>query len=332
MRRIGLAVAILLVGSLTPCPLSGQTQPDRARTVPRIGYLFLQPWSASAHLREAFRQGLRELGYVEGQNIAIDFRNAEGQPDRLFDLAAELLRLKVDVIVAAPEASIQAVQRVTKTVPIVMAVSFDPVGRGFVASLARPEGNITGLSNIAPELAGKRLELLKEMVPKLSKVAVLWDPESLSEADQLKEMEVAARTLRVRLQSLALSGPSPDFANAFQSARTTGSDALIAVDSSRAFGQRGRIADVAAKNRLPTLGGFREFAQAGGLITYGVSLPDLHRRAATYVDKILKGAKPGDLPVEQPTKFELVINLKTAKALGLTIPQTLLQRADQVIE
>jgi len=330
MRRIGLA--LVLAVSLAVYLGDGQAQSDKAKNIPRVGYLFLQPFSASSHLRDAFRQGLREQGYVEGQNVAIDFRNAEGKPERLLDLAAELVRLKVDVIVAAPEASVYAAQRATKTIPIVMAVSFDPVGRGFVASLAHPEGNVTGLSTVAPELTGKRLELLKEMVPKLSKVAVLWDAESPSEADQLKEMEIAARTLRVRLQSLPLTGPSPDFESALQNVKDAGSDALVAVDSTRAFGQRVRIADVAIKKRLPTLAGFREFAEAGGVMTYGASLPDMHRRAAIFVGKILKGAKPGDLPVEQPTKFELVINLKTAKALGLTVPQTLLLRADQVIE
>jgi ABC-type uncharacterized transport system substrate-binding protein len=315
--------------SVLAAPLAAMGQQTK---MPRIGYLFLQPFSTSAHLRDAFRQGLRELGYVEGQNIAIEPRNAEGRPERLLELAAELVRLKVDVIVAAPEASVQAAQQATRTVPIVMAVSFDPVGRGFVASLARPGGNITGLSNIAPELAGKRLEFLKEIVPKLSTVAVLWDPGSASEAEQFKEMEVAARALRVRLNSLPFPGSRSDFESAFQSGRTAGSEALIAVDSSRVFGERVQIAGFAAKNRTPTLAGFREFAQAGGLMTYGASLPDLHRRAATYVDKILKGAKPADLPVEQPTKYELVINLRTAKALGLTVPQSLLVRADEIIQ
>jgi len=287
---------------------------------------------ASAHLREAFRQGLRELGYVEGQNITIEFRNADGRPERLLDLAAELIRLKVDIIVAAPEASIQAAQQSTRTIPIVMAVSFDPVGRGFVASLAHPGGNITGMSTVAPELSGKRLEILKEMIPRLSRVAVLWDGKSSSEAHQLNEMEIAARALQVRLQPLVLSDSSADFENAFKTVRGAGADALMAVDSSRAFGQRLQIAEVAAKNRLPAMAGFREFAQVGGLMTYGASLPDMHRQASTYVDKIIKGAKPGDLPVQQSSKFELIINLKTAKALGITIPQSLLVRADEIIQ
>ena len=239
--------------------------------------------------------------------------------------------MKVDVIVAAPEASVEAAKHATKAIPIVMAVSFDPVGRGFVASLARPGGNITGLSTVSPELTGKRLELLKEMIPKLSRVAVIWDAESSRYSDQMKEMRAAAQTLRVRLESVSLSGASPDFEAAVQTVRSGGVEALIVVDSSRAFGQRVQIAAVAAKHRLPALAGFGEFAQAGGLMAYGASLPDMHRRSATYVDKILKGATPADLPVEQPTKFELVINLKTAKALGLTIPQSLLVRADEVI-
>jgi ABC-type uncharacterized transport system substrate-binding protein len=321
-----------LAGGILAAPLVGQPQHSQPTGVPRIGYLFLQPFSASAHLRDAFRQGLRELGYVEGQNIAIDFRNAGGRPERLRDLASELVRLKVDVIVAAPEASIEAAEHATRTIPVVMAVSFDPVGRGFITSLARPGGNITGLSTVSPELTGKRLELLKELIPKLSRVAVIWDAESSRESDQMKEMRVAAQTLRVRLESLSLSDASPDFEAVVQTVRGRGVEALIVVDSSRAFGQRVEIASVAAKNRLPSLAGFREFAQVGGLMAYGASLPDMHRRAATYVDKILKGAKPGDLPVEQPTKFELVINLKTAKALRLTIPQSILLRADQVIE
>ena len=328
ITRLTIVVSLLLITA----PLGTDAQQSRAWSVPRIGYLFLQPLSATAHLRDAFRQGLRELGYVEGQNISIDFRYAEGRPERLPDLAAELVRLKVDVIVAAPEASIQAAQQATRTIPVVMAVSFDPVGRGFVASLARPGGNITGLSSVGPELTGKRLELLKDMVPKLSEVAVVWDASSPSEADQLKEMGVAARIVRVNLQSLSLRGPSPDFEGAFQAARRAGARALIAVDSSRTFGQRVRIADFAMQSRLPALAGFREFAEAGGLMAYGASLPDMHRRAATYVDKILKGAKPADLPVQQPTKFELVINMKTAKALGLAIPQSLLLRADQLID
>jgi putative tryptophan/tyrosine transport system substrate-binding protein len=329
MRLIGLAVVLVL--SLLVASLGGQAQQSQPAKLPRIGYLFLQPFAATAHLRDAFRQGLRELGYAEGQNIAIEFRNAEGRPERLLDLATELVRLKVDVIVAAPEASVEAAKHAAKAIPIVMAVSFDPVGRGFVASLARPGGNITGLSTVSPELTGKRLELLKEMIPKLSRVAVIWDAESSRYSDQMKEMRAAAQTLKVRLESVSLSGASPDFEAAVQTVRSGGVEALIVVDSSRAFGQRVQIAAVAAKHRLPALAGFREFAQAGGLMAYGASLPDMHRRSATYVDKILKGATPADLPVEQPTKFELVINLKTAKALGLTIPQSLLVRADEVI-
>jgi putative ABC transport system substrate-binding protein len=329
MRLIGLAVVLAV--SILLAPLAGPAQQPPGN-VPRIGHLVLQPLSLTAHFRDALQQGLRELGYVEGQNIAIEFRTAEGRLERLPDLAAELLRLKVDVIVTAPEDAVQAVQQATRTIPIVMAVSFDPVGRGFVTSLGRPGGNITGLSNIAPELAGKRLELLKAMVPKLSKVVVLWDTESASEADQMRELERAAQTLQVRLHSLSWPGPGPDFEKGLQTARSVGAGALIVVDSTRAFGQRVRIADGGLKNRLPTLAGFREFAEVGGLMAYGASLTDMHRRAAIFVDKILKGAKPADLPVEQPTKFTLVINVKTAKALGLAIPQSLLIRADEIIQ
>src|SRR5262245_49602179 len=212
MRRIGLAVVLAL--GLFVAPLEGQAQQSQPANLPRIGYLFLQPFSASAHPRDAFRQGLRELGYAEGQNIAIEFRNAEGRPERLLDLATELVRLKVDVIVAAPEASVEAAKHATKAIPLVMAVSFDPVGRGFVASLARPGGNITGLTIVSPDLSGKRMELLREMVPRLSRVGVLWEAENSGDAHQLKEMELAAQTLRLRLDLLSLPGPSPDFERA----------------------------------------------------------------------------------------------------------------------
>ena len=318
------------IAILVAKPLAGEAQP--ARTVPLVGHLFVQPLSATGHLREAFRNGLRELGYVEGQNIVIEFRNAEGRVERLPDLAAELVRLKVDAIVAAPNAAIEAVRRATRTIPIVMAASEDPVGSGFVFSLARPGGNITGVTGMAPELSGKRLELLKEVVPKLSQVAILWDPDGPASAVQLRESEVAARALGVELQSLSLRGPSPDFESAFRAATTARAGALITVNSPLTIGHRIRIIELAAKSHLPALYGFREFVEAGGLMAYGASLPDTHPRAALYVDRILKGAKPADLPVEQPTKFELVINMKTAKALGLSIPPSLLGRADQVIE
>ena len=311
-------------------PLAAESQ--QAGNVPRIGHLFVLPWSVTEHLREAFRQGLRELGYVEGQDIVIEFRSAEGRVERLPDLVAELVRLKVDVIVAAPDVSIEAARQATRTIPIVMAVSFDPVGVGFVASLARPGGNITGLSTLGTELITKRLELLKEVIPKLSRVAVLWEADNPSSAVHLREIQVTAPALGVQLQSLSLRGPNPDLESSFRAAMSERASALITVAGPLTFGHRTRIVDLAAKSRLPTLYDVREFVEAGGLFAYGASLPDMHRRAAYYVNKILKGAKPGDLPVEQPTQFEFVINLKTAKALGLTIPQTLLLRANQVIE
>ena len=300
--------------------------------VPRVGYLLPLPSSATTHLQEAFRHGLRELGYVEGHNIVIEFRNAGGI-EQLPELAAELVRLNVDVIVAAPDVSIQAAKEATRTIPIVMAVSLDdPEERGFVASLARPGGsNITGLSSLRQALLGKRLEILKEVVPKLSRVAVLWTMDSPSQAAQVRALEVAAGALGVKLQFLSLRDPNPDFESAFRAAKRDGASALITVSGPASFGHRARIVDLAAKSHLPGLYEAREFVEAGGLMAYGASFPDMHRRAALYVHKILKGAKPRDIPVEQPMKFELVINLKTAKAMGLTIPPMLLFQAQQVI-
>jgi putative ABC transport system substrate-binding protein len=327
-RRWALVVTLALAFLLAP--LAGEAQ--QTTNVPRIGHLFLQPWSVTGHLRDAFRQGLRELGYVEGQNIVIEFRNAEGRLERLPALAAELVGLKVNVIVAAPEVCIQAAKQATRTIPIVMALSDDPVARGFVASLARPGGNITGLSSLAPELAGKRLQLLREVIPTLSRVAALSEADSPSQPAALREMEAAARALGVQLQSLLVRGPTPDFESAFRAAMSGHASALVNIGGPLAFSHRTRIVDLAAKNRLPVIYGPREYVNVGGLMSYGAALSDLHRRAATYVDKILKGAKPADLPVEQPTKFELAINLKTAKALGLTIPASVLLRADHVID
>jgi putative ABC transport system substrate-binding protein len=269
---------------------------------------------------------------VEGHNIVIEFRHADGQIERLPELAAELVRLNVDVIVAAPDVSIEAAKRATKTIPIVMAVCLDdPVERGFVASLARPGGNITGLSSLQQELLGKRLEILKTAMPQLSRVAVLWTEDMRSPA-HLRALEVAAGAVGVELQLLLLRGPDPDFESAFRAATRDGASALMTVSGPAIFAHRARIVDLAAKSHLPGLYEAREFVEAGGLVAYGVSLPDMHRRAALYVHKILQGAKPTDLPVEQPTKFDLVINLKTARALGLTIPSSLLILADEVIQ
>jgi len=315
---------------LLAAPLAaGAQQPAK---VPRIGYLSpLSPPADSIRI-EAFRQGLRDLGYVEGQNIAIEYRYAEGRFDRLPDLAAELVRLKVEVIVAASTPGILAAKNATSTIPIVMTLSADPVPTGLVSSLARPGGNITGLSLLSGELNQKRLELLKEVVPNLSRVAALWNPANPASRFQLKETEAAARVLGVQLQPLEVRGPDPDFEGAFQAATRGRAGALITPDDLLIFIHRTRIVDFAAKKRLPAMHGFRELADAGGLMSYTANRPHLFRGAAMYVDKILKGAKPADLPVEQPTKFELVINLKTAKALGLTIPPSLLGRADEVIQ
>jgi putative tryptophan/tyrosine transport system substrate-binding protein len=318
-----------LATSLLVAPLAAKA--EQPVKVPQVGILFLNPLPPTVHLLEAIRQGLRERGYVEGQNIAIEFRSAEGRLDRLPDLANELVRLNVDLILTGLTPGIQAARQATSTIPIVMGISVDPVREGFVASLARPGGNITGLSLLSPEIAGKRLQLLKEVVPKISRVAILWNAEYTSSALLFRETEAAAPGVGVQLQSLELRGPN-GFERAFQAATRGRAGGLIVVDDPLTFRHRTRIVGLEAKSRLPTMHIVREFAEAGALMAYGANIADMYRRSATYVDKILKGAKPADLPIEQPTKFELVINLKTAKALGLTIPQSLLLQADQVIE
>jgi ABC-type uncharacterized transport system substrate-binding protein len=330
MRLIGLVVVLGVGLGLSPFVVEAQ----RAANVVRIGLLV--PSSASGGRTQAFREGLRDLGYIEGQNIVIESRYAEGRADRLPDLAAELVRLKVDILVIEGNAGINAGRNATKTIPIVMAPSGDPLGAGFVASLARPSGNITGLSLLLTGLARKRLELLKESVPQASRLAVLWSPSrratgSITADLGFTETQTAAAVLGVKLQSIEIEGPA-DFDRAFSAMRRERADALVVISNSLLFTHRSRLTELAQKYQIPAIFEFREYVEAGGLIAYGASLDDLSRRAATYVDKILKGAKPADLPVEQPTKFELVINLKTAKALGLTIPQTLLLRADQVIQ
>jgi putative ABC transport system substrate-binding protein len=303
-------------------------QPTR---VPRIGILPPGPISERMHLWEAFRQGLRELGYVEGQNIILIFPSGEVKPERFPHLAAELVTFKVDVIVAATTAAARAAKEATKTIPIVMPTTIDPVESGLVGSLARPGGNITGLSSIAPDLSGKRLELLKTVVPGISRIAVLSNPTNAVVLPQMKETKVAARALSVQLQPLEVRGVE-EFETVFQSATKERAGALLTLDDSFIFTHRARIVKLAAKNRLPAIYGFREFVEDGGLMSYAANLSDMYRRAATYVDKILKGTKPEDLPVERPTKFEFVINLRTAKQIGLTIPPTVLARADRVIK
>jgi putative ABC transport system substrate-binding protein len=296
--------------------------------VPRIGFLAaISPAAISARI-EAFRQGLNELGYIEGKNIVIEWRSAEA--DRVPGLAAELVRLKVDVIVTAGPLSTRPAQGATKTIPIVMAQDDDPVGNGFVASLARPGGNITGLASLSPELSGKQLELLKEIVPKLSRMAVLGSSTRPGNAQSLRETELAAGAFGVKLQYLDVLGPK-DIDTAFREAGIARADAVLMLVAT-GVPQRKQVVELAVKSRLPVISGRPELVEAGGLMTYGASLNDLYRRAATYVDKILKGAKPADLPIEQPAKFELVINLNTAKQLGLTIPPNVLARADKVIK
>ena len=291
--------------------------------VPRIGYLSSDSPSTIAVRIEAFRQGLRELGNVEGKNIVIEWRFAEGKADRLPGLAAELVRLKVDVIVTSGPAATRAAKEATSTIPIVTAQDPDPVGNGLVASLARPGGNITGLSTLAPEISGKRLELVKEIVPRLSRVAVLGSSTTPGNAQALRESELAARALGVQLQYLDVRD-AKDIEPAFRAATKGRADAVLVLQSPVFVNERTQLADLAVKSRLPVIYDRREFVDDGGLICYGTNFADLSRRAATYVDKILKGAKPADLPVEQPTKFELVINLKAAKQIGVTIPPNVL--------
>jgi len=299
--------------------------------IPRIGYLSATHRSSVSARTEALRQGLRELGYVEGKNIIIEYRFADGRLDQVPQNAAELVRLRVDVIVTAGPTDTRAAKEATATIPIVMAFDSDPVGNGFVASLARPGGNITGLSTLAPEISGKQLELLKEIVPRLSLVAVLGTSTEPGNAQALREVEVAAGAFGVHLQHLDVRD-SKDIETAFRAASKGRADAILMLNSPVLNPHRTQVVNLAVKSRLPVIYGQPEFVEAGGLMTYSVSFTDLFRRAATYVDKILKGTKPADLPVEQPKKFEFIINLKAAKQIGLTIPPNVLARADRVIK
>ncbi len=317
-------VVWLLVTFLLTAVYSGEAQ--ERKKVARIGFLGT---SSDAKIPAAFQQGLRELGYIEGQNIFIEYRYAEGNYDRLPGLVAELLHLNLDLIVAPGTAAALAAKNASQTIPIVFATVSDPVASGLVASLARPGGNLTGPSQMAADLSGKRLELLKEVVPRLSRVAILRDRSPESEV-ALKETQLAARGLKVGLRILDVQGPS-DVESAFFVMKKERLGALIVISSPMFVNERIRITALATKQRLPAIYTLREYVDAGGLMSYGVSLPHLFRRAATYVDKILKGTKPADLPVEQPTKFEFVINLKAAKQIGLTIPPNVLARADRVI-
>jgi putative ABC transport system substrate-binding protein len=315
-----------LTAGLLAAPLAAEAQ-DAAK-IARIGFLV----QGSGPVDQDFLQGLRDLGYVEGRTLVIEYRSAEGKPERLPPLAAELVALKVDVIVAPSTVAALAARQATRTLPIVSVAV--PAGSGFVTSLARPGGNVTGLAFFSPELVGKCLEQLKQALPEVSRVAALWQPGGhgeRTEKDMLERVEITARRLGVRLQLVEARGPE-DFPRAFSEMIRARAGALTMLPSNMFFNERRRLVGLAAKNRLPAVYPWRELVDAGGLMSYGLNVADLFRRAAGYVDKILKGASPADLPVEQPTKFELVINLKTAKALGLTIPPSLLQRADQVIE
>ena len=297
----------------------------------RIAYLGATSLTVNAARVEAFRQGLRELGYIEGKNIVLELRSAEGEQGRLPALAAELVRLKIDIIVSAGQTVTRVAKEATTTIPIVRANDADPIGSGFVASLARPGGNITGLSNLATELSGKRLELLKEIVPKLSRVAVIGSSKEPANALNLQEVELAAKAFKVRLQYLDVLSPK-DIETAFRAAAKERADAVIVLTSLILNSHRAQVLDLAVKNRLPAAYPQAEYVQEGGLMIYSANVTDLFRRAATYVDKILKGRTPADLPVEQPIKFEFVVNLKAAKQIGLTIPPQVLARADKVIK
>lgn len=319
---IAMALAILI---FTP-PVAAQQA-----KVYRIGFISPASSSAMAARDEAFRQGLHALGYIVGQNITIEYRWADGKAERLPGFAAELVDLKLDIIVTHGGEATRAVQQVSTTVPIVIAAADDPLASGLVASLARPGGNTTGLSILTPDLTGKRLQLLKEILPRLTRVGVLWNPGNPISEPELRKADVAAASLGLQLQSLGVRDPR-EFASAFSSMKKERADALFLLSDAMFFGRRKEIVDLAASNRLPLVAHLREFADAGGLMTYGPNVLELHRRAATYVDRILKGAKPADLPVEQPVKFDLVINLKAARALGITVPASLLGRADHVIE
>jgi ABC-type uncharacterized transport system substrate-binding protein len=325
IKFVALAVGALFV------TLSVPAHAQQPKKVPRIGFLLASASSANSDRIAAFQQGLRELGYAEGKNIIVDYRYADGKLDQLPGLAGELIGRNVEVIVTGGPADTLAAKKATSTIPIVMTFDNDPVGNGFVASLARPGGNITGLSTLAPELSGKQLELLKEIVPNLSRVAVFNNSTNPGNVLVLREIELAAEALKVKVQTLDLLNPR-DIEPAFRTASKERNEAVIVAGSAMISSNRSQVVKSAVKNRLPTIFYTLEMVEAGGLVAYGVNRSDLARRAATYVDKILKGAKPSDLPVEQPTKFDMVINLKAAKQIGLTIPPNVLARADRVIK
>ena len=326
-KFLGIALAAL---SFTICSSVAAQQPKK---IPRIGYV-----SGTGNVTdqgpyvEALRQGLRDLGYAEGKNFVIEYRGAEGKPDRMSSLVTELVKLNVDLLVLPTTETIRTAKQATKTIPIVMVTPGDPVATGLIDSLARPGGNITGISTLSQELISKRLELLYEVVPRLSRVGILLNMDAAGTANSFRDYEIAARSLKIQLQSLNVRGQEPDIEKAFRAAVKGHVGALITITSGPLFLKQKRIVELAIENRLPSLHQGSSWVESGGLLSYSASDLDAYRRAATYVDKILKGTKPAELPVEQPTKFELVINLKTAKQIGLTIPPNVLARADKVIK
>ena len=332
MRKAGVLCILFVVVVLAVAVIAQAQQPTK---IPRIGFLTRSgdPKTPGPQL-EAFRRGLQELGYIEGKNILVEYRYVEGTVDRIPRLVRELMQLNVDVFISGNLLAIRAAKQATKTTPIVMVTTADPVTEGLIDSLARPAGNITGLSSLNRDLRGKRLELLKEVVPRISRVGVLWwDTSSAPElATAFKDYETAARALRIPIQSLKVRSSNPDLEGAFRNASKGRVSALVTTRTPGLVPYSRKIADLAIKNRLPSMNEGSEWVEAGGLLYYGADLANIYRRVATYVDKILKGAKPADLPVEQPTKFEFIVNMKTAKQIGLTIPPNVLARADKVIK
>jgi putative tryptophan/tyrosine transport system substrate-binding protein len=331
LKKVGWSSILIVVVQLA---VGVTVEAQRPGKVPRIGFVSARadptPTTPDSSA-DALRQGLRNLGYIEGKNLVIEYRYFEGKVDRIPSLVAELLQLKLDVLVSVNTLAIRAFKQATKTLPIVIVINDDPVTTGIVNSLARPGGNVTGLTRLTRELSGKRLELLKEAVPKLSRVGVLDDASTDIQAS-FQDFETAARALKIQLQSLEVRGPNPDLEGAFQAAASGRVNALVTVRTALLINYRKQIADLAIKNRLPSIQEGNDFVEAGGLMSYSANDTEVFRRAAYYVDRILKGTKPADLPVEQPTKFEFVINLKTAKQIGLTIPPNVLARADKVIK
>jgi len=322
-------ILVLVIGSFllaVNCASAQQT----TKTIPRIG--FISASTADSPMFDAFQRGLRDLGYVEGKNILIEHRYAEGRLDRVPTFVHEFVRQKVDVILATNNVAIRAAKEATKTVPIVMLSSIDPVDAGYVESFARPGGNVTGLTHLARDISAKRVELLKELLPRLSRVGILWDTNGPGPAVAFKEYTAAARAFKLEMRSLEVRGPNPDFAGAFQAAQTARLDALIVVANPLMGQHAKRVFELATRNRLPSLTEGTRYVEAGGLISYGTNLADLYRRSAGYVAEILNGAKPGDLPIKLPEKFEIFVNLKTAKQIGVVIPQQVLVQADKVIQ